>query len=230
MSGPSFRTLLPELGDNSGNRQVPRVVEIECEDVATSQWHTEALTSAGKLRQSARSNRELKGRNAELKSKLEGALRDQRRLAVEVSDRFDVRMPCLRQCASLADLSNEASPTERLRQGNSVSRQDICIGVSILSADAKEKPFAFLECAVPCKVGKAERKRSRLGFMHQPQLQHAQPGGGRRGDSSVQPDSPAQLSSPGSAAAVVSIPDYCTLLLILIRFHVQSHTSAQPEH
>ncbi len=39
---------------------------------------------AGKLRQFARSNKELKGRNAELKGKLEGALRDQRRLVVEV--------------------------------------------------------------------------------------------------------------------------------------------------
>ena len=45
---------------------------------------TEVSMCAGKLRQFARSNKELKGRNAELKSKLEGALRDQRRLVVEV--------------------------------------------------------------------------------------------------------------------------------------------------
>ena len=40
--------------------------------------------TAGKLRQFARSNRDLKGRNGELKSKLEEALRDQRRLVMEV--------------------------------------------------------------------------------------------------------------------------------------------------
>ena len=47
-------------------------------------YREEALMCAGKLRQFARSNKELKGRNAELKGKLEGALRDQRRLVVEV--------------------------------------------------------------------------------------------------------------------------------------------------
>ena len=40
---------------------------------------------AGKLRDLLRSNRELKSSNAELKGRLEGALRDQRRLVMEVS-------------------------------------------------------------------------------------------------------------------------------------------------
>ena len=39
----------------------------------------------GKLRDFARSNRELKGKNAELKGRLEGALRDQRHLVMQVS-------------------------------------------------------------------------------------------------------------------------------------------------
>ena len=40
---------------------------------------------AGKLRDFVRSNRELKGKNGELKGQLEGALRDQRRLVMEVT-------------------------------------------------------------------------------------------------------------------------------------------------
>ncbi len=49
--------------------------------------------TAGKLRHFARSSRELKGRNAELKGKLEGALRDQRRLVVEVQAPFRAPLP-----------------------------------------------------------------------------------------------------------------------------------------
>ena len=46
------------------------------------QSHSHSI--AGKLRDFTRSNRELKGKNAELKGRLEGALRDQRRLVMEV--------------------------------------------------------------------------------------------------------------------------------------------------
>lgn len=43
-----------------------------------------AALHVDKLRELARTNRELKGKNAEQKERLEGALRDQRRLVVEV--------------------------------------------------------------------------------------------------------------------------------------------------
>lgn len=73
-------------------------------------WRIEAAISAGKLRQSSRSNRELKGRNDELKSKLEGALRDQRRLVVEVCGPVHVLMAFLPQYALLAIQCQEQDP------------------------------------------------------------------------------------------------------------------------